>query len=94
MRLALLLTASLLASCIGIDPEVVDGPYYTQGFTDGCRTANARQAKFDTSVFRDAFLFKTDDSYSAGWRAGYSDCQPQGLTGVEPATEGLLTEPF
>lgn len=94
MRLALLLTACLLASCIGIDPEVVEGPYYTQGYSDGCRTANARETSFDTSVFRDAFLFRTEESYAAGWRAGYGECRPQGLSGVETSKEGLISEPF
>ncbi len=96
MRFVLLSFACLLTACtsIGIDPAIVEGPYYTQGLSDGCRTATARQAKFDTSVYRDAALYKDDESYAAGWRAGYSDCQPQGLTGVEPGNEGLLTEPF
>ncbi|MEM6914259.1 MAG: hypothetical protein AAF511_09805 [Pseudomonadota bacterium] len=94
MRLALLSTVCLLVSCTGLDPEVVDGPYYTQGFTDGCRTAEARQTSFDTSVFRDSYLFKSEDSYAAGWRSGFAECTPQGLRPLETSNEGLLSEPF
>lgn len=56
--------------------EAADGPFYQPGVTDGCRTAEARNASFSTEVYKDEQLFRTEESYRAGWRAGFAQCQP------------------
>ncbi|MEM6648920.1 MAG: hypothetical protein AAF603_01570 [Pseudomonadota bacterium] len=66
---------ALLASFTGCASYAdIDGPFYGQGFSDGCRTAQARQASFSTDTFRDEVLFKEEASYRSGWRGGYAQC--------------------
>ena len=69
---------SLAALLVGLSACATDtgtdGPFYPQGFSDGCRTAEARQASFDLDTYRDAVLFRTDRSYRSGWRSGYQQC--------------------
>ncbi len=76
--LPLLLGSSLLVAGCVVDSEAQQGAFYPKGFTDGCRTAEAEQASFDTSVYRDAVLFKTEPSYATGWRSGYAQCTRRG----------------
>lgn len=52
-----------------------DGAYYPAGYTDGCRTAEAVQSSFGVKRYRNDHLFKTEPSYQAGWRAGYTQCR-------------------
>ena len=68
--------------------EAADGPFYPQGVTDGCRTAEARNASFSTDVYQDEELFETEASYRAGWRAGFAQCQPQGGQTARPSDFG------
>ena len=68
-----LLGAIALAACATASEEV-DGPFFPQGVTDGCQTAEARSSSFSTEVVRDAQLFETESSYRAGWRTGYAQC--------------------
>ena len=56
--------------------DAADGPFYQPGIADGCRTAEARNASFSTEVFKDEALFDAEESYRAGWRTGYAQCQP------------------
>lgn len=71
--LALLLGACAAFGDLG---EAADGPFFQAGVTDGCRTAEARNASFSTDVYRDEALFRTEESYRAGWRSGAAQCQP------------------
>ncbi|MEE4211937.1 MAG: hypothetical protein V2I43_22045 [Parvularcula sp.] len=83
-----------LAGCTTVVSETVEGPYYTQGFTDGCRTAEARRAAFDTRSYRDEALFETQESYRGGWRAGYAECQRETIDADKPTLEGELNTRF
>ena len=56
--------------------EAADGPFFQAGVTDGCRTAESRNASFSTEVYKDEQLFGAEESYRAGWRSGYAQCQP------------------
>ena len=71
----LALSPLVLAACANWG-EAADGPFYPQGVTDGCRTAEARNASFSTDVYQDEKLFADEPSYRAGWRAGFAQCQP------------------
>lgn len=87
--LLVLLIASCLAACSSTQrTPATDGPYFTQGFSDGCRTAEARRAAFDNRSYRSDELFATQESYRAGWRQGFRECQPQGMQPVQPTPEG------
>lgn len=74
MRLALP-ALLVLGACASLG-EAADGPFFTAGVTDGCRTAEARNASFSTEYYRDEALFEAEESYRAGWRSGYDQCQP------------------
>ncbi|MEM9810706.1 MAG: hypothetical protein AAF788_05715 [Pseudomonadota bacterium] len=89
MRIFALLALLVVAACL-VSPVDTTGPYYGQGFTDGCRTAEARKAAFDTRVFRDESLFSAQDSYQRGWRAGFSECRVPNDVGLQPTDEGRL----
>ncbi|MCQ8186031.1 hypothetical protein [Parvularcula maris] len=89
MRSVLVLAAVLpLAACTTTAPEALEGPYATEGFSDGCRTAEARQAAFNTQVFRNEELFRLQPSYAAGWRQGYNECLKQADDSPEPTSLG------
>jgi len=77
-----------VAACESTTKPAVDGPYFTQGFSDGCRTAEARRAAFDNRSFRNDELFAAQPSYQAGWRQGFRECQPAGIQPVQPTPEG------
>lgn len=91
MRLTALSAAAVLAlaACVSHD-EIIEGPYYTEGFSDGCRTAEARRAAFDTRSFRNEELFREQPSYAAGWRRGFANCQPVGISGPQPTSTGAV----
>lgn len=88
MRIAALYGLLALVAACAATEEITQGPYYTDGFTDGCRTAEARRAAFDSRSFRNEELFAAQESYRAGWRAGFAECQPPGVTGVNPTDAG------
>jgi hypothetical protein len=89
MRPVLLSAALLaLAACAGVPQEVLEGPYATEGFSDGCRSAEARQAAFSTKVYRNEELFRLQPSYAAGWRQGYNECLKQVDDSPEPTDMG------
>lgn len=67
--------ATLALGACATSDGAVDGAFYPAGFTDGCRTAEARQSSFSTEEHRNASLFKTEASYRAGWRSGYHHCK-------------------
>lgn len=92
MRLAALLTATalILGACAQTPEEVITGPYFGEGFSDGCRTAEARRAAYDNRSFRNDALFEAQPSYAAGWRAGFAQCQPPTVGGVEPSIAGQV----
>ena len=67
--------ALLIAGCeSGPPPEVVNDPVYKAGYADGCQTAHSRVEGFGGTVHRNEELFKTDETYRAGWRNGYGAC--------------------
>jgi hypothetical protein len=89
MRLILPAAAVLaLAACASAPQELLEGPYATEGFSDGCRTAEARQSAFSTKVYRNEELFRLQPSYAAGWRQGYNECQRQVDDSPEPTNLG------
>ena len=89
MRIAALIAlTALLAACGTTTPTSVDGPYFTQGYSDGCRTAEARRAAFDNRSFRNDELFAAQPSYQTGWRQGFRECQPAGIQPVQPTSQG------
>lgn len=76
MAFRLCLGVAFLAVAGCVSPSVGDdGAYYPSGYSDGCRTAEAVQSSFGVEKYRDELLFKTEPSYSAGWRAGYTQCK-------------------
>lgn len=88
MRIVVLLGALLLlAGCVTPQTEP-DGPYFTEGFADGCRTAEARRAAFDNRSYRNEELFAAQPSYASGWRQGFRECQPVGTPSLAPTPEG------
>ena len=92
MRLALLGVVVLgVVGCSTVPQEDADGPYYTQGFSDGCRTAEARRAAFDNRSYRNEELYASQASYRTGWRQGFRECQPDGVNPVTPTVEGTST---
>lgn len=86
----ILALTGLLAACGGTPKPVLEGPYYTEGFSDGCRTAEARRAAFDNRSFRNEELFNLQPSYAAGWRQGFAECQQNAPTGVQPTSTGQV----
>lgn len=91
MRFFALAAFFVLAACASTE-AIIEGPYYPEGFSDGCRTAEARRAAFDARSYRNKELFELEESYRAGWRAGFADCQQTGIDGVRPTNAGE-TEP-
>lgn len=62
----------LTAGCATDDSAT--GDFYRAGFSDGCRTGEARQSSFSDEIYRSEGLFKTEPSYRAGWRSGFAQC--------------------
>lgn len=94
MRLVLVGCAVLaLVGCGTTPQEDAEGPYYTEGYSDGCRTAEARRAAFDNRSFRNEDLFKAQASYRTGWRQGFRECQPLQNNPAQPTPEGAA-DPF
>lgn len=87
--LALPLILSALAACTSYTTET-DGPYYAQGHSDGCRTAEAQRSAFNTKTFEDQNLFEIEPSYRAGWRVGYRECKMLSGQGLRPTSEGSI----
>ncbi len=66
---------SLLAACeTARDPETLNDPNYSQGYSDGCQTGHSRVAGFDDTVTRDRELAAREPVYEIGWRDGYNAC--------------------
>lgn len=64
-----------LAGCVNrTDPALVNTASYQGGYADGCTTGNQRRDGFTGTIKRNEALFKTDEAYQAGWRAGYGAC--------------------
>lgn len=83
---AVLLVGGSLSACGST--EDAKGPFSAQGYQDGCRTAEARQASFSTRVHRDEALFEEQASYRAGWRQGYAQCGQRSGAGSRPGDLG------
>ena len=75
LPLAVLALFPALAACASWN-DAAGGPFFQAGVGDGCRTAEARNASFSTETFRDDALFDEEESYRAGWRSGFEQCQP------------------
>lgn len=73
--LATLGALAALTACASWN-DAAEGPFFQAGFGDGCRTAEARNASFSTDTYRDDSLFDAEESYRAGWRSGFDQCQP------------------
>lgn len=79
---ALALGMSALAGCeTARDPELLNNPYYSQGYSDGCQTGHSRISGFDDTVTKDRVLSESQPAYETGWRDGYNAC------GGEPADD-------
>ena len=76
LTLAAATTGALALSACASWGEAADGPFFQAGVTDGCRTAESRNASFSTEVYKDEQLFDVEESYRAGWRSGFAQCQP------------------
>ena len=87
------LPALALAAC-ATDDAAADGPFYPMGVTDGCRTAESRNASFSTDTYRDERLFESEASYRAGWRSGYAQCDERSSYGARPEDLGAQDTTF
>lgn len=68
-----------LSGCAeGVSQEILDSPDYQAGHTDGCTTARDQSKGFKARVTRDESIFETNESYSIGWRMGFSACGGRG----------------
>lgn len=54
-----------------------ESPGYSAGYGDGCLTATEEDKSFSSKKERDAYAFKNDEAYRAGWRQGYLECSTQ-----------------
>jgi hypothetical protein len=61
----------LVSGCAGMTD---DAPYYQTGYADGCNSANNAGTP-GTKPQRDETLYAMEESYRAGWAAGYRDCR-------------------
>jgi hypothetical protein len=70
------LGAALLTGC-ATDPNVEnlrESPSFQLGYSDGCLTSTEEDKSFSSKSSRDAYSFKNDKAYRAGWRQGYFEC--------------------
>lgn len=71
-----------LAACeTARDPELLDDPNYSAGYSDGCTTANNRISGFDDSVTRDGSR-ENEQAYQIGWRDGFGQCGGEDNQGI------------
>lgn len=75
------LAAGALAALLGAsacqsidDPALTGDPAFATGYSDGCRTGNARLAGFRQTVTRDEAAWDEKEAYRIGWRRGYNAC--------------------
>ncbi|WP_375203584.1 hypothetical protein [Hyphococcus sp.] len=73
------LAAASVASCASTADMAAlrESPSYSMGYGDGCLTATEEDKSFSTKQERDAYAFKNDEAYRAGWRHGYLECSTQ-----------------
>lgn len=76
--LALSALLALSGCAKGVSQEILDSPDYQAGHTDGCITARDQSKGFKAKVTRDESIFETNESYSIGWRMGFSACGGRG----------------
>lgn len=75
--LTIMLTVSVagLTACeTGIDPAILDSAEYSEGFSDGCATADNQSNGFQSSVVENRALSGTNERYIIGWRQGFYAC--------------------
>ena len=66
------------AGCATADMAALrEAPGFPAGYGDGCSTATEEDKSFSTKQTRDAYAFKNDEAYRAGWRQGYLECTTQ-----------------
>jgi hypothetical protein len=95
MRAVFLLFSLALAACASAPNQAaIEGPYYPEGYSDGCRTAEALRAPFDTRSYKNDALFDAQPSYQAGFQAGLVQCQRIGIDGVRPTVTGQQDDTF
>jgi|GEM_PF-1543820 len=71
---------SLLTACeTARDPELLNNPHYSHGYSDGCQTGHSRIAGFDDTVTKDRELSRDEPAYEIGWRDGYFACGGEGM---------------
>lgn len=58
--------------------DLTSSPNYDLGYSDGCGTATTRKPGDPSTIHRNDDLYRADEGYAAGWRAGYSACGRQG----------------
>lgn len=77
--LAVALSSTLAASC-ALFPSAHDRamrrtPAYKSGYSDGCAAANAAGSTYRRGPVRDEELFRSNETYRAGWNTGFSACR-------------------
>lgn len=78
LPLAVIACGFVLSACsFERDPEVLQNPFYKEGFSAGCETAHMRTSGFKETVHRDAALYESEETYRAGWGDGYASCGGQ-----------------
>lgn len=64
-----------LAACeTARDPELLNDPNFSKGYSDGCQTGHSRVAGFDDTITKDRDLAERERAYEIGWRDGYNAC--------------------
>jgi len=78
-KLTVALLAAAAASCASTADMATlrESPGYSAGYGDGCLTATEEDKSFSSKQERDAYAFKNDEAYRAGWRQGYLECSTQ-----------------
>ena len=57
------------------DRAVRNAPDFRQGYGDGCAAATDQGADLRERPVEDKALYKSDDTYRAGWRSGFQTCR-------------------
>ncbi|HEY2444177.1 MAG TPA: hypothetical protein VGI20_00375 [Rhizomicrobium sp.] len=68
------------------DRAVRNSPDYKQGYEDGCAAATDQGADLRDRPVGDKSLYKSDDTYRAGWSSGFRICRRTDMQpGASPA---------
>jgi len=88
---------ALLAGCVlfpsAHDKAVRKSPSFQAGYSDGCAAATAQGSNYREGPYRDEALYKSDQTYRAGWANGYQTCRSEPGNGAPPGTNPIAS-PF